>query len=86
MFLDMIWLCLQNIREHLDGNMDIRHVLQVLDFKNHPDHLSGRKSKATLFSEFSDLVAANSVSWQAFQLYFRGLSTCVSDSDLAQLV
>lgn len=77
---------LQKLHQHLDGDLDIRRVLQIVDFKNHADHLSGRKSKAMLFSEFSDLVASNSVSWQAFQLYCRGLATCVSEGELSQMV
>lgn len=66
--------------------MDIRRILQLLDFKNHPDHLSGRKSKAMLFGEFADLIASNTVSWQAFQLYCRGLATCANELDFVQLV
>ena len=77
---------MQTLRKQLDGDLDIRAVLQMLDFKNHPDHLSGRKSKATLFGEFSDLIASNAVSWQAFQLYCRGIATCTNESDFMRLV
>lgn len=58
------------------GDMDIRTVLQLEQFKNHVDHLSGRKSKATLISEFADCIASDTVTWEKFQLYYRALATC----------
>eukprot|EP00892_Ulva_mutabilis_P001704 jgi/Ulvmu1/11534/UM078_0023.1 len=83
---DVVNQTYEALQKYLNGDMDVRRVLQVLDFKNHPEHLSGRKSKAALFGEFSDLVASNTVSWQAFHLYCRGLATCVSEPDFTQLV
>jgi hypothetical protein len=66
---------LQALHELLQGDMDIRKVLLLERFKNHSDHLSGRKSKATLIGEFADCIASDVVSWPQFQLYYRAIAT-----------
>lgn len=78
----------QAIHEVLMGDMDIRSVLQLELFKNHVDHLSGRKSKATLIGEFADCIASDTLTWEKFQLYYRAVatSTMANETVFTQLV
>jgi hypothetical protein len=71
----------QAIHAALNGDMDIHAVLQLEQFKNHADHLSGRKSKATLIGEFADCISSDTVSWKQWQLYYRAISTSTITND-----
>ena len=78
----------QAIHEALQGDLDIRSVLQLEQFKNHVDHLSGRKSKATLIGEFADCISSDPLTWSTFQLFYRAISTSTVENDgaFSQLV
>ena len=72
---------MQAIHEALKGDLDIRSVLQLEQFKNHADHLSGRKSKATLIGEFADCISSDPLTWSTFQLFYRAISTTTMTND-----
>jgi hypothetical protein len=64
----------------------VRKALQLLELKDHVDHLSGRKSKATLINEFTSAIGTDRISWQAFLEYYIALGTCVSEQTFSQMV
>ena len=74
---------LQAIHEVAMGDMDIRTVLQLEQFKNHVDHISGNKSKATLIGEFADCIAADTLTWEKFLFYYRALATSTMGNDIS---
>lgn len=77
---------LQTINDSVAGNMDVNEVVKLFDCKNHPDHLCGRKSKATLIGEFMDTVTGDELTWPAFQRYYRSVAACVTESQFDQMV
>jgi hypothetical protein len=77
---------LQAINDSFAGNMDVNQVVKLFDCKNHPDHLNGMKSKATLIGEFMDTVTGDELTWPAFQRYYRSVAACVTESQFHQMV
>lgn len=74
---------MQAIHQAANGDMDIRTVLQLEQFKNHADHISGNKSKATLIGEFADCIGADTLTWEKFQFYYRAVATSTKGNDIS---
>lgn len=77
---------MQAVAETFDNNLDVGDVTRLLDTKNHPDHLSGLKSKAALLREFREAMASDEVMWPAFAAYHRSVAACVTDSQFDLMV
>jgi hypothetical protein len=76
----------QAIRNSLNGNLDINEAIKLFDCKNHPDYISGLKSKSTLIADFMVVMGGNEIGWPEFQRYYRAVSACVSPRDFEQMV
>lgn len=77
---------MQAVLETFEQNMDTAEVMRLLDTKNHPDHLSGLKSKAALLRDFRDAMASDEVMWPAFAAYHRSVAACLPDGQFDLMV
>ena len=77
---------MQTVSDTIGGNLDLNDVARLFDCKNHPDHLSGLKSKATLVREFMDAISCDEVLAARFANYHRSVAACTTESQFDAMV